>query len=76
MVVACRPRPRTVITDGSRRFVFREEDDHLHRVEIKVGIVNATMIEVVSGLQLGDVVALPGETPLKENLRVRPVRQE
>jgi HlyD family secretion protein len=65
-----------VFTDGGRRFVFREEDDHLHRVEIKVGIVNATMIEVVSGLKLGDVVALPGETPLKENLRVRPVRQE
>jgi HlyD family secretion protein len=65
-----------VVTDGSRRYVFREEDDHLHRVEIKVGIVNATMIEVVSGLRLGDVVALPGETPLKENLRVRPVRQE
>jgi HlyD family secretion protein len=65
-----------VFSDGNRRFVYREEDDHLHRVEIKVGIVNATMIEVVSGLQLGDVVALPGETPLKENLRVRPVRQE
>lgn len=66
----------SVFTDGSRRFVYREEDDHLRRVEIKTGIVNATMIEVVTGLQLGDVVALPGEAPLKENLRIRPVRQE
>jgi HlyD family secretion protein len=66
----------SVFTDGSRRFVYRQEDDHLRRVEIKIGIVNATMIEVVAGLQLGDVVDLPGETPLKDNLRIRPVRQE
>jgi hypothetical protein len=34
------------------------------------------MIEVLSGLQNGDVVALRGEVSLKENLHIRPVRPE
>jgi multidrug efflux pump subunit AcrA (membrane-fusion protein) len=56
--------------------VFRVENGRLHRRYIKVGIANATMIEVLSGLDQGDTVALPGDVSLKENLRIVPVRQE
>jgi HlyD family secretion protein len=62
--------------DGSKRFVFVAEDDRLHRRDIKVGVANPTQIEVLSGLQQGDVVALPGEVSLKEGLRIRAVRPE
>jgi HlyD family secretion protein len=65
-----------VFIDGSKRYVFVVQNDRLHRREIKVGIANPTMIEVLSGLQNGDVVALPGEVSLKEDLRIRPVRAE
>lgn len=65
-----------VYIDGSKRFVFVVQSDRLHRRDITVGIANPTTIEVVSGLQNGDVVALPGEVSLKENLHIRPVRQE
>jgi HlyD family secretion protein len=65
-----------VYIDGDKRFVFVVQDDRLHRREIKVGITNPTMIEVLSGLQNGDVVALRGEVSLKENLHIRPVRPE
>jgi HlyD family secretion protein len=65
-----------VYIDSSKRFVFRVEDDRLHRRDIKVGIANPTIIEVLSGLQQGDVVALPGEVLLKENLRIRAMRPE
>jgi HlyD family secretion protein len=65
-----------VFIEGDKRFVFRVEDGRLHRRSIKVGIANPTMIEVLSGLNEGDVVALPGEVSLKENLRIRAVRQE
>jgi HlyD family secretion protein len=69
--------PRGAIyIDGSKRFVFVVRDDRLQRRDITVGIANPTTIEVVSGLQNGDVVALPGEVSLKENLHIRPVRQE
>jgi multidrug efflux pump subunit AcrA (membrane-fusion protein) len=62
--------------DGGKRFVFVVQDNRLHRREIRVGIANPTMIEVLSGLQEGDQVALPGDVSLKENLRIRPVRTE
>jgi HlyD family secretion protein len=65
-----------VYVDGSKRYVFRVEDDHLHRVDIQVGVANPTMIEVISGLRQGDEVALPGESQLKDNLRIRAVRGE
>jgi HlyD family secretion protein len=65
-----------VYIEGDKRYVFRVEDNRLHRREIKVGIANPTKIEVLSGLNEGDVVALPGEASLKENLRIIAVRPE
>ena len=65
-----------VYIEGDRRFVYRVEENRLHRRLIKVGIANPTKIEVLSGLSEGDVVALPGEVSLKENLRIIPVRPE
>lgn len=65
-----------VYIEGDKRYVFRVEDSRLHRREIKVGIANPTKIEVLSGLNEADVVALPGEVSLKENLRIIPVRPE
>jgi HlyD family secretion protein len=65
-----------VYIEGSKRFVFRVESDRIHRRDIQVGIANPTMIEVISGLDQGDVVALPGDVSLKENLRIRAVRPE
>jgi len=62
--------------DGGKRYVFVVQDNRLHRHDIKVGIANPTMIEVLSGLQEGDQVALPGDVSLKENLRIRPVFSE
>jgi HlyD family secretion protein len=65
-----------VFIDGDKRYVYRVEDNRLRRAVIKVGIANPTKIEVLSGVNEGDVVALPGEASLKENLRIIPVRQE
>src|SRR5580704_3964137 len=65
-----------VYIEGDKRFVFRVEDNRLRRRLIKVGIAGPTKIEVLSGLSEGDVVALPGEATLKENLRIVPVRPE
>jgi len=65
-----------VYIDGDKRFVFRVDGDRIHRRNIQVGIANPTKIEVLSGLSQGDVVALPGEVSLKENLRIIPVRPE
>ncbi len=65
-----------VYIEGDKRFVFRVVDNRLRRTFIKVGIANPTKIEVLSGLSEGDVVALPGEASIKENLRIIAVRPE
>jgi HlyD family secretion protein len=65
-----------VYIEGDKRYVFRVEGDRLHRRDIKVGIANPTKMEILSGLNEGDVVALPGEAALKENLRIKAVRPE
>ena len=65
-----------VYIDGDKRYVFRVESNRLHHRTIKVGVANPTMIEILSGLQEGDVVALPGEVALKENLAIVQVRSE
>lgn len=76
-------RPSTLVVprgavyiDGDKRYVYRVEDNRIHRRLVKVGIANPTSIEILSGLNEGDVVALPGEVTLKENLRIVPVRSE
>jgi HlyD family secretion protein len=65
-----------VFIDGNKRYVFRVENGRINRRDIQVGVANPTMIEVESGLNQGDVVALPGDISLKENLRIRAVRPE
>lgn len=65
-----------VLVEGSKRYAFVVQDGRLHRREIRVGMSNATLSEVISGLSENETVALPGEVRLKDNLRVTPVRSE
>jgi HlyD family secretion protein len=66
--------PRAAVqADGLRRYVFLVQEGRLHRKEIKVGASNDSEFEVVSGLGESDAVALPGDTPLKDNALVRVV---
>ncbi len=53
-------RAARCISMATSDYVFRVEDDRLHRRDIKVGIANPTKIEVLSGLNEGDVVGAAG----------------
>jgi HlyD family secretion protein len=69
--------PRGAVTvESSRRYVYRVEGDRLRRTEVKVGIANPTMIEVVSGLHEGDVIALPGVAQLRDDMKIQAVPSE
>jgi len=57
--------------DGTHRYVYRLDGGRLHRTEIRVGLSNATQFEVLSGVNEGDAVALPGDTTLRNNMAVR-----
>ncbi len=56
---------------GLHRYVYRLDGNQLSRQEVRVGLSNATDFEVLSGVQEGDVLALPGEAPLQDKLTVR-----
>src|SRR5579863_111676 len=52
-----------LVFDGAQRFVFVVQDATqnavLHKQEVHLGISDATNFEVVSGLNTGEVIALP-----------------
>ena len=62
--------------EGAKRYVYRVDGNRLRRTEVRVGISNAARIEVLSGVQEGDTLALPGETALRNNGVVSVVRAE
>jgi HlyD family secretion protein len=65
-----------VAIDGKRRYVYVVEDNRLHQREIHVGIATPVSYEVISGVDEGDQVALPGEVQLKDKMKIRPVTPE
>jgi HlyD family secretion protein len=70
--------PRGAVqAQGGRRYVFVVKEkqlgvgkSRLEKREIRVGIADATSYEVVSGLQEGEMVALPGDVDLRDGMDV------
>lgn len=73
--------PRGAVeSEAGRKFVFLVRQgvgkSTLEKRQIEVGIADATNYEVVSGLSVGDVVALPGDVDLKDGMNVRVVNMQ
>jgi HlyD family secretion protein len=66
--------------EGGQRYVFVVKDQIgksvVEKRAIQVGIADATSYEVISGLMQGEVVALPGDTDLKDGLAVKVVNMD
>ena len=70
--------PRGAVkAEAGRKFVYVVRTNQLgvgistlEKKEIRVGIADASNYEVVSGLQEGDLVALPGDVDLKDGMDV------
>ena len=62
---------RAVLATGEQRYVFLVKDQRLERRPITVGIAGTSEYEVLQGLSEGDLVALPGDTMLREGMTVR-----
>jgi HlyD family secretion protein len=73
--------PRGAVeSEGGQRFVFVVKNQlgksHVEKRAIQVGIADATNYEVISGLKQGEIVALPGDTDLKDGLAVKVVNMD
>jgi HlyD family secretion protein len=64
--------PRAAVRDEKgQHFVFLYDGDEVHRREIQVGVASDKKYELISGLALGDRVALPTDVNLKDGMKVR-----
>ena len=76
--------PRGAVeSEAGRRFVFVVKDNQLgvgksrlEKREVHVGIADATNYEIVSGLQEGEMVALPGDVDLRDGMAVQIVNTD
>lgn len=64
--------PRVAVGyDNGRHYVFVFDGERVHRHDMQVGIASDKKYEVVSGLALGDRIAVPGEVDLKDGMEIR-----
>ncbi len=76
--------PRGAVeTENGRRYVFVVKKNPLavsqttlEKREIQVGIADTTSYEVTSGLQEGDLVAMPGDVELRDGMSVKVVNTD
>ena len=64
-------RPQSPAAD--EHYVFVIEDGVVHRRPVTLGVSNATRFEIVSGVQAGQKVAVPGDRPLEDGMKVKVV---
>lgn len=60
-----------LFSEGGTDYVYVVEDGVLNKTEITIGATTETDVEVVSGIEEGDIVALAGATPYSDGMRVR-----
>jgi RND family efflux transporter MFP subunit len=74
-VTAVRPAVRVpasaIMQDGETRFVWRISDDRLERVAVRTGGVRDGQVEVLSGVNAGDVVVAAPVEGLAEGVSVK-----
>lgn len=66
------PRGAVGFDNKGQRYVFEVEGEKLHRQNITVGAGSTDKYEVLTGLKEGDKIALPGESILKDGMRIKP----
>ncbi len=69
--VAVVPEEALMPAAGNRMFVYRVVDGVARRVEVRTGARRDTRVEIVEGLQLGDVVVSAGQLKLRDGDAVR-----
>jgi membrane fusion protein (multidrug efflux system) len=65
--------PEQAIVPGAQPAIFKIVEAKAQRVPIKLGVRRAAQVEVVDGLQVGDVVVTAGQLKLRDGAAVRAI---
>jgi HlyD family secretion protein len=67
-----------VVFEGTKRFIYVADSDQsgarIHKRAITIGISDATSYEVESGLNEGEIIALPSNLELRDGMKVNPTK--
>jgi HlyD family secretion protein len=81
--IVVRQRPGVLVVsrkavryDNGQHYVFVFDGEKVHRRDIAVGVASSEKYEVLSGLALGDKIALPVDIDLKDGMEIRPTESK
>tara|TARA_B100001248_G_scaffold189798_1_gene145132 strand:- start:356 stop:1225 length:870 start_codon:yes stop_codon:yes gene_type:complete len=66
----------SVILEGNKSYVYKISEENIaNRSEIKIGLRDDGNIEVIGGLNIGDVIAAEGLKKVKPNSKIKPIKK-
>jgi membrane fusion protein (multidrug efflux system) len=65
-----------VIPKGARRYVYRVIDGEARMTEITLGLRQTGAVEIISGLEAGDVVITAGQAKVRDGTKVEVLRED
>jgi len=60
---------------NGQQYVYTDVNDRAKLQIVQIGLANATVIQITSGIQAGDTVILPGSTTITDGVAVVPATQ-
>ena len=65
----------SVILEGSKVYVYKVlEDNTVKKTEIQIGLRNLANLEIISGLEKGDVIVAEGLKKVRPGLKIKPIK--
>lgn len=66
----------SIIEDGTKKYVFIEQDGIAEKREVVTGIDSGEYTEVISGVTIGEMVLIKGQTYVEDGTKVKIIRGE
>ena len=64
-----------IVYEGDKRFVYVVKDSLAHRIRVEVGFEDASLVEIVSGVNDSDKVIIVGQNGLRDKTKVKVVNE-
>ena len=65
----------SVILEGSKVYVYKVlEDNTVKKTEIQIGLRNLANLEIISGLEKGDIIVAEGIKKVRPGLKIKPIK--
>ena len=65
----------SVILEGSKVYVYKVlEDNKVKKTEVQIGLRNLANLEIISGLEKGDIIVAEGLKKVRPGLKIKPIK--